>query len=434
MLAHGALVTPDAAAMAGFFATSFLLYRWMTAPTWRATLWLGILLGLLQGIKFTGVVFATEVLIGGAWLIWRGVATDSSLRARGRLFGQWLMVIAVSLAVLCGTYGFQHCGFRWDAMALSSQSLKAWPARLGTFASLPMPMPADYVLGIDEQLRVMESPHPLFLDGVWQLSGFPSYYVKALGYKLPHGFQQACLAGLYAALRNRKLFDARRAFAIWGPLAILFVIASLSDMQLGLRYILPVIPALAMLAGRAAELTVSWSSISRRLATVAMVLALTSPLRFHPHHLAYFNEFAGGPIGGRYHLIDSNLDWGQDLWRARAFIAAHADENPQFIYFGTVDPHKIGIDAPLPPSRRPEPGLYVVSVNFVMGRPHSVLLPNGGRRSIDVHEFSYFRYFEPAACCGYSIDVYRITAEDIERVKSRETRARDECDADSKTS
>ena len=30
-------------------------------------------------------------------------------------------------------------------------------------------------------------------------------------------------------------------------------------------------------------------------------------------HLAYFNELAGGPLGGREHLLDSNLDWGQNL-------------------------------------------------------------------------------------------------------------------------
>ena len=31
----------------------------------------------------------------------------------------------------------------------------------------------------------------------------------------------------------------------------------------------------------------------------------------HPHELSYFNAAAGGPIGGRRVLSDSNLDWGQ---------------------------------------------------------------------------------------------------------------------------
>jgi hypothetical protein len=362
------------------------------------------------------------ILAAGAWMIWRGVPVNARFGGRWRLLGQLMAVIAISLVVLCGVYGFQGCGFRPDALALNSRLLQAWRSRLGMLSGLTLPLPADYVLGVDEQLWVMESPHPLFLDGVWQLSGFPSYYSKALGYKLSHGFQLACLAGLWVACRNLKRTQWPRVFAVWGPLAILFAIASFSDMQLGLRYILPIIPALAMLAGRSTELLAAWHPMARRIVMAMLVLALLSPLRFHPHHLAYFNEFAGGPVGGRYHLIDSNLDWGQDLLRARDFIAAHAEEQPKFLYFGTVNPRDVGIEVPLPPSRRPEPGLFVVSVNFVMGRPHAILLPNRTRRSVDVHEFGYFRLFQPAARCGYSIDVYRITAEDIEKVKSRETR------------
>ena len=43
-------------------------------------------------------------------------------------------------------------------------------------------------------------------------------------------------------------------------------------------------------------------------------------LRQHPHHLAYFNEIAGGPANGWRLLVDSNLDWGQDLERLAAWM------------------------------------------------------------------------------------------------------------------
>ena len=33
----------------------------------------------------------------------------------------------------------------------------------------------------------------------------------------------------------------------------------------------------------------------------------------HPYELTYFNTIAGGPLGGRRILADSNLDWGQGL-------------------------------------------------------------------------------------------------------------------------
>ena len=40
---------------------------------------------------------------------------------------------------------------------------------------------------------------------------------------------------------------------------------------------------------------------------------MVSVLLYHPYYLAYFNQLAGGPSGGYRVLVDSNLDWGQDL-------------------------------------------------------------------------------------------------------------------------
>ena len=38
-----------------------------------------------------------------------------------------------------------------------------------------------------------------------------------------------------------------------------------------------------------------------------------------PHYLAYFNESVGGPANGYKHLVDSSLDWGQDLPELKAW-------------------------------------------------------------------------------------------------------------------
>ena len=67
----------------------------------------------------------------------------------------------------------------------------------------------------------------------------------------------------------------------------------------------------------------SWSW--RRPAGLALAAALGlwyagGTLRQHPHHLAYFNEIAGGPANGWRLLVDSNLDWGQDLKRLAAWM------------------------------------------------------------------------------------------------------------------
>ncbi len=414
---HGALVTPDSAAMFGFLLTSYCLTRWLNQPTWRAAVFLGLALGLLQAAKFHGLVFYPVVIACGAVVIYR--------QNQGRLSvaGQVGLALLLSLAVLAVCFGGQRVGEPVGDFVFVSRRMQNLQSTLQILKSFPVPFPADYMLGIDRQLLTMESPHPVFLDGIWQLHGFHDYFAKALAYKLSHGFQLLILCGVVAAWRNRGRGQPWRGLAVWAPVALLFITASFSDLQLGLRYVLPIVPACALLAGRSLELLPSFSPAAQRFLQAVILIALLSSWRFHPHHLSYFNEFAGGPIGGRSHLLDSNLDWGQDLLRARDFIAAHRDENPRFVYFGTVDPRRVGIQAELPPSRSPEPGLHLVSVNFVMGRPHMVRLPDGTHRAVDVHEFSYFRVFEPVARCGYSIDVYRITEEDIRRVSDPANRS-----------
>jgi len=426
VLAHGALVTPDSAAMFGFLLTSYCLTNWLNAASWRGAIFLGLSLGLLQSAKFHGVVFYPVILLCGilcAGMTWRKKSDTHHGPSAGVVIGQMALVGMISLIVLAVLYGGQSIGHPLGDFHFVSRSLQAWQVKLSSLHALPMPVPADYLLGIDQQMQTMESPHPVFLDGVWQVRGFPDYFAKALLYKLSHGFQLLIAAGLFIAWRTRHQAKPWQGVAVWAPVLILFVLASLSDLQLGLRYILPIIPACALLAGRGTELLAAFAPSARMFLQVVLLVALLSPLRFHPHHLAYFNEFAGGPVGGRYHLLDSNLDWGQDLLLARDFLKAHADENPRFVYFGMVDPRREGIAVPLPPSRYPEPGLYLVSVNFVMGRPHVVWQPDGTHRAVDIQEFGYFRFFQPVARCGYSIDVYRITADDIRRAAAQPARS-----------
>ena len=64
----------------------------------------------------------------------------------------------------------------------------------------------------------------------------------------------------------------------------------------------------------------------------------------HPGELTYFNELAGGRIGGRRILADSNLDWGQGL-KSLARIQAEMPEyrDLTLYYFGDTEPSHYGV-------------------------------------------------------------------------------------------
>lgn len=405
LLGHSSLVTPDAGLMLAFTATLYLTSRWRDQPTWKRAMLAGLALGLAQATKFTAVLLYPLVGLACLPVLFRRTPVGSSLP---RAAAQLLMAFTVSVLVWNAAYLFRGTGQPLSSYQFQSQAMESVRQLLGAAADLPFPLPHDYMTGIDRQRSVMEQPHPVFLDMEWSLQGFPDYFLRSVQYKLSHPLQFIAVLGVLVALlfRNRRRSDLLILPGV--ALVLLTGIASMSSMQLGVRYVLPLLPCLILFTGPLAQMIARRSRTIQVPAAVIAGLAMLMPLRHHPDHLAYFNEMAGGPIGGREHLLDSNLDWGQDLHQVREFMQSEGLDEIGLVYFGTVPPYALGIQYHTPPSRMAQPGWYAVSVNFVMGRPHQIRESDGGYRAVDVHEFSYFRQLEPVTTLGGSIDIYHV--------------------------
>jgi hypothetical protein len=130
----------------------------------------------------------------------------------------------------------------------------------------------------------------------------------------------------------------------------------------------------------------------------------------HPHYLAYFNELIGGPDNGYKYLVDSNLDWGQDLKGLKAFMREHGISRINLSYFGSDAPERYGISYVRLPSfvlrggdrqhkDSDPPGWYAISVSCLQG---SYLM----NRDL----FEPFKSLKPVAKIGYSIFIYDLNA------------------------
>jgi len=197
-----------------------------------------------------------------------------------------------------------------------------------------------------------------------------------------------------------------------------------------MRYVLPAFPFLFIWiskVGRAFQLG------HRRVAAIgafALVWTVGSSLWVYPHSLSYFNELARGPRHGHAHLVDSNIDWGQDLLYLKRWMDAHPEARPMAIaYRNCYDASLAGIDD----SRKPPPGPMA---RYARAARREDLSPLPGWCAISVHllrhrneRYKYFlEYFEPVGMAGYSIYIYHITLEEANRVrgKLRLPRLRDE--------
>ncbi|HYC89173.1 MAG TPA: glycosyltransferase family 39 protein [Thermoanaerobaculia bacterium] len=251
VLAHGGLATTDMAAAAtlafALYALDVLLERRTGfSPSWG---------GLKPALRL-GLAVALGMLSKYSFLVFFPACAVVLLALRRRFPWKELLVAAVVAGIL---------------------------------TAIVMP-PPEYAAGLLEVRRKNADPPMAFLFGEARTGGWWYYFPVALFFKTPIAFLLLALAGV-----------RRDAAAI---AAVILGIAMTSDINIGVRHILPIYAPLALMA----------ASIRVRWLTIAMTawLVVGSALA-HPDYLPWFNAFAGKEP--QRVLNDSNLDWGQDILR-----------------------------------------------------------------------------------------------------------------------
>lgn len=245
----------------------------------------------------------------------------------------------------------------------------------------------------------------------------------------------------------RRYGAGRAAEALLLPPAFYLLYAMNMNINIGNRHILPVYPflivfaskigrafdeAFAARAGEAAKKAgaAGWRAKLMKPRTLAyacaalLIWAAAETAFIHPHYLSDFNEIAGGPSHGQEWLVDSNLDWGQDLKGLGKYLQQYKQEHPQdpayVCYFGNVNPKYYGVEAnhlPGYPMARayeykgpdftqfddiPPGALVALSATYRAGILMNDQVAPGFTRFLE-----RARRKEPMARIGYSIFIYK---------------------------
>ncbi len=457
VLAFSQHVVPDVpAAVAGLGAT-YLFWKYLLNPRLDKAIFAGLGLGIALLTKFTLVVlFLIWPMIAIVHLAGYQPKADDNLhiltkRALTRI-AQTVLIVIMSLYLINLGYFFADAFRPLGKFSFQSRLLSGRPAGIsfrhspgenrfrGTrLENVPFPLPAEFLQGIDAQRVDFENGFPSYLDGQWRNRGWYRYYVHALLVKEPIGTIALVVASVFLALiRDRSSARAVDEATLLIPaIVILAFVSSQIGFNHHMRYILPMFPFLAISAGKLARYCNASTWAIGAVVSGLLAWSIGSTLAIAPHWMSYFNEAAGGPERGHDHLVDSNIDWGQDLLYLKEWLIKHPEARPLGLaFFHMLDPKPyLNVDFTIPPlapdpaqSYTQEqleklghhPGYFAISVGYLRGITFSAPDGEGGFRWIPRHDsFTYFQSFTPIARAGYSIYIYHITLDEANAARRK---------------
>jgi hypothetical protein len=444
ILANGQMITPDIGATALGVTAGYFFWKWLKAPNWLLAIVAGLVLGAAELTKMTWILlFALWPVL---WLIWRLPEwRQLSLRNWLNQASQLGLILFVGLDLINIGYGFEGSMTRLGDYRFVSVSLggsaenRSGPVGnrfAGTWLSqLPVPVPANYLQGIDVQKHDFEKHFNPYLRGEWRKQGWWYYYLYALTIKVPLGVWLLALLAAFLGLTRRGYAASwRDEIVVLAPaLLVLTFVSAQTGFNHHSRYVLSIFPFAFVWMSKAARAFARKDRVATWLTGGAVAWAVASSLWVYPHSLSYFNELAGGPANGSEYLVDSNIDWGQDLFFLRDWLKKHPEARPLHLaYFGYFDPRVAGIELELPQKGQtspeesvnpfaqtigPRPGWYAVSVALLRGCEFAVPDGHGSVRWFTLNSFSYFQKFKPVDHVGWSIYIYHIEPEECARVR-----------------
>ncbi len=448
-LAHGRLVTTDVGAAAAFFIATYYLIKWLQNQNWKNLFIAGIVFGLALLTKFSLALLIPYFVV--ITLFWALIN-----KAWKPIFGLALIGI-IAMALVYPVYLFHTWNYPMEKQINdANQYLETYGNRLL----------ADPVLWMNTQTFLR--PYGQFFTGllmvIQRASGgnttyflgeisniaWPLYFPIVFLIKVPLALLVLMLISLTHVFlkprikKSKKTFDwLNRYFveiSLFIFLAIYWYTSITSNLNIGVRHVLPVFPIFYILiSGQISKwlkmppgpileriklspkkILVSVKMITKNYFIMCLKYLLIIVLlgwyalgliNIYPHFISYFNEAVGGPSQGHIYVTDSNIDWGQDLKRLTTFVEQNSIKTIYIDYFGGDDMYYRLGDKYQPwwgdrnPNELPNNSWLAVSVSFLQGGRG--ITTKGFQAKTDY--YNWLNNYQPITVIGNSIFVYYIT-------------------------
>ncbi|MDP2647871.1 MAG: glycosyltransferase family 39 protein [Candidatus Yanofskybacteria bacterium] len=437
VMAHARFVTTDVPALFAVLWSTYFFVRYLKSPTRANFFKAAVIFGVALLTKFS--TFLIVPFLGLTALLYGLIFEVHGKRVMGAI--KWgfksVAVFAVGFILVVWPVYYLHT-MNYPPERQQNDTEVLLSSFGNRIAADPVVWMADkpviraagqYFLGLLMVTQRSAGGNTIFFLGQVKNYGGPIYFPLVYLIKEPLAWWAlAFIAIIVLTLRTRSLPDRswlkkhfqELAMVIW--LAVYWGTSIQSKLNIGVRHLMPVFPFMIMLVSGQIAHALENTKISRSgqrkaipiLVGVLLAWFAVENLRVFPYYLSYFNQLAGGPSGGYRYVVDSNLDWGQDLKRLSQFVDDNNITRIELDYFGWADPsfylkqkhvwttstkYRNGQDFI---QRNSSNGWIAVSATFLQGsigteeKPESV-------------NYTWLKSYKPVEVIGNSIFVWHIT-------------------------
>lgn len=434
-LAHGPLVTTDVGASLGVFIATYYFVKYLINPSKNSLIISGISLGIANLLKFSTILLFPFF---GILIFVFSIIKSQNIKDFLKLFilktVSFILIIIIAFFIIWLVYLYHTLNYPPERQAKDAQFLlQSTPfpfmrefivQSTGNIFLRPL---AQYFLGLTMVFERAKGGHTMFFLGEISAAGWKNYFPFVYIVKEPLAMHILTIIAIFAAILaikkpfwqntflriknwiNNHLFE----FAMLVFIGIYWITSLTSNLNLGVRHLLPIFPFVYVLTSIKIIdiLKPPYIRIKYLCLSILLIWQAITVITISPHFLSYFNEIIGGPQKGYLYTVDSNLDWGQDLKRLKDWVDEKGIEKIYIDYFGGADT-KYYFKEKFEPwwgtkdqKELPKGSYLAVSVSHLQGGRG---LPAKGFNQPTGYYLWLNKYEPPIDKIGYSIFIYYI--------------------------
>jgi 4-amino-4-deoxy-L-arabinose transferase-like glycosyltransferase len=426
-LGNGHLVTTDVAAALGFVIAVWSYVRFLKKQTWWNLILAGVLFGVAQTLKFSSFLLIPILfLILVGWVVifrenqgfWK-VFWPNFIKSLEVLLVGFLVVWAIYMPFTWNMSGSTEHAVIENNLTNNNQTvlLRSFVHHFeGNKITRPV---GHYILGLFLNFGRVGGGNSTYIMGHFSDKGIKWYFPAAWMVKIPLAIDALVVLGLYLLIRYgfESKEDKWRLYYLTVPIVLYWAVTLAGSLNIGIRHLMPTLPFVYLFIAWTLSVIFSkkdnkLSDISQSVFKIFVWLLLSwyvlASILTYPFYMAYFNELTWGQAKYKY-LVDSNLDWGQDLKRLSNFINDNQIDKIHIDYFGGsvpdyyINPNKI---IAWHSDQGPATGWFAISAEYFQFSKFAGVKEGKW-------DYSWLEQFPPVTIIGDSILVFNISEEDL---------------------